>query len=427
MNMFVIRLSIILLTLALVACGGRDAPRSQKDAPTNPPAPPSPATPSPTNAPRSTSTAASPTATIPRTSTATSVGSAPVTSTEKMLRYVISQAKHPLAVCNDGTTPVFYYRRGTGEGARKWVVWFKGGSQCFTPDSCKDRERGLMSSNPWSRSELGRGSNEDDAADGILNNDRTKNPDFYNWNHVYLVYCTSDHWMGTRGASAETQGLYFRGHYVTNAMIDALQDENIIGTPTMKNATHILLTGSSAGGAGLRNNVDRLAKQLNWADVRSVSDAAASVLDNTPFAERRDQAQSVMWQVWQPQPDESCALANPSRPWDCIEGSYLIRNNHIQTPMFVYNDLLDSRTLHDLELNLRDSKDHPAIETIAVQTHAMLKNRDGAFGPAANYHVILNTDRFYTLQVNNLTMAQVLGNWYFNRPGPKNVLADPKR
>lgn len=88
-----------------------------------------------------------------------------------LTRYEIDKAKHPKAVCNDGSTPVFYYRRGVDSGAHKWVLWFKGGGSCFDAVSCADRDRSLTSATGWTQRNLD--------GDGILSYLLEQNPDFY--------------------------------------------------------------------------------------------------------------------------------------------------------------------------------------------------------------------------------------------------------
>ena len=39
----------------------------------------------------------------------------------------------------DGTNPGFYWTKGSGTGANKWVLYFKGGGWCYDEASCKQR------------------------------------------------------------------------------------------------------------------------------------------------------------------------------------------------------------------------------------------------------------------------------------------------
>ena len=333
-----------------------------------------------------------------------------------MQRYVIDQAAHPEAVCNDGSTPVFYHRRGVGDGAGKWVVWFKGGGACWDQATCGSRAPSLMSARPWMTDALqeltskGNEGSQDGKAGGILDPDPAVNPDFHNWNHVYLVYCSSDNWAGTGSATAGGRTIHFRGHYIADAMIDALQDARIMGTPTLSEATHILLTGSSAGGSGLRNNLDRLAGRLSFADVRGVSDAGLgpSVTPEEQAIEHRVLQQK--FDRWQARPDASCEAAAGGEPWRCLSGIHLLEDGHLSTPAFHHQDQRDPVAFFGVS------------EQAGAAIRALLAPLPGAFSPSDGFHIILNDPRFNAQEIDGHTMADVLGNWYFGRPGPTNLI-----
>lgn len=336
----------------------------------------------------------------------------------RMTRYAIDQAKHPQAVCNDGSTPILYYRRGSGDGARKWVFWFKGGGNCADAQSCAGREHGLISSV---------GAPPSKESDGILSHQPTQNPDFYNWNHVLMHYCTSDDWTGARQDRNNAMGWYFRGHYVTNAIVDAMMDDNLIGQPTLREATHVLLTGSSAGAHGLLNNADRLAKLLAWADVRAVSDAGLGTVVNPSLVAAFEQGKRTQWEVWKPVLDESCLAANPTTPTHCLDTHLLINDKHITTPLFMRQDFLDPVALEHNQLDFRNPAHRSLIEAFATTTANILQAQSGAFGTAKRQHVMLETEDLNAYRVNGMTFAQVLGNWYFNRNGPKVVVEVPEK
>ena len=44
-----------------------------------------------------------------------------------------AQSKDRGAVCLDGTNPGFYMTKGSGDGANKWVLYFKGGGWWYAP------------------------------------------------------------------------------------------------------------------------------------------------------------------------------------------------------------------------------------------------------------------------------------------------------
>ncbi len=436
MKMQMMRYTILFGLFVLIGCRG-NAPAPTKTslgetiAPTN--APSATFTPVATSAPRATNTPLAPTivpatatSTPTRAPTATIARPTPVVSTQVLLPYLIAQTKHPLAVCNDGSTPIFFYRRGTGDGVNKWVVWFKGGFNCSDEATCKARTRDLTGSGFWLRRDLSSGLDEDNRADGIFSNQRANNPDFYNWNHVYMVYCSSDNWTGTRSASPETFGFHFRGHDIVNAIMDALQDPDIVGVPNLAQATHILFAGSSAGGVGLRANIDRLAKQFNRADVRAVGDAGIGASVDASRAALIATMLKTEYDLWRPVLDESCVATNQAQPWTCTSGAFLIQNNHLSTPLFNRMDQIDPVILGTLQLNLRERQDRPLIEILASQVRDVLKNQAGAYSSFSGKHIVLTGEDFYRYKINGLSMADVLGNWYFNRAGPKNVIESPR-
>lgn len=345
-----------------------------------------------------------------------------------MLRHRVDRATHPEAVCNDGTTPVFYHRPGVGEGVDRWVVWFKGGGSCRDEETCAERGPTLVSSRPWMRDRLrtllpkGNENSADGTAGGILDPDPSVNPDFHAWNHVYLVYCTSDAWAGTATATLDGRRWAFHGHFVVDAMFDALEDPDVVGAPSLAGASRILLTGSSGGGNGLRNNLDRLAERLSYADVRGVGDAA--LIPRVRRADRAEEARRLEaeYRLWRPRVDESCAAAAGNEPQRCLRGTYLVENGHLETPVFHHQDQRDPVFVRSLDRG--DPADRRLLRETARAIRELLAPVPGAFVPREGHHIILNHPRFNRVRVEGHTMAEVLGNWYLGRPGPTNVIAE---
>jgi hypothetical protein len=83
-----------------------------------------------------------------------------------------------------------------------------------------------------------------------------------------VPYCSSNWFTGASPDNNNAMKFYFRGHYIVDAVVDSLSDAGLVGAPTLREATHIIFAGSSAGGIGVSINLDRLAKTLYWADVR---------------------------------------------------------------------------------------------------------------------------------------------------------------
>ncbi|KAG9510132.1 Inactive palmitoleoyl-protein carboxylesterase notum1b, partial [Fragariocoptes setiger] len=89
--------------------------------------------------------------------------------------------------CNDGS-PAGYYLRPSPNGSTRWIIFLEGGWHCFNARSCQQRwqkSRELMTSTRWP--ELKSGS-------GILSANREENPHWWDANHVFVPYCSSDSW-----------------------------------------------------------------------------------------------------------------------------------------------------------------------------------------------------------------------------------------
>lgn len=346
---------------------------------------------------------------------------------ETLTLHTIGQERYPLAICNDGSPPVFYYRRGTGDGARKWVLWFKGGGNCGDSEDCAERARtdpSLMSSRPWTSRPTVR-------KDGILSASPQENPDFYRWNHVFLVYCSSDSWSGTRldlalqgFLTGGSEGIYFRGRYVTDAIVDSVSDPAVIGSPTLAEATHVVLTGSSAGATGLRNNIDRLAAQFRarGADVRAISDAALSPMVNPAMEVVSGLMRRSNYDLWQQSLDETCLAATGAEPELCGDGVYVVERGFIETPLFVHMDQADPLALENQQIGREDLAQRDAF---AAGVRDLFARKVAAgFSPRAGFHVIVDTPRWNSgeVRIEGRTMADVVGNWYFGRSGPTKVV-----
>ncbi|EIE18482.1 hypothetical protein COCSUDRAFT_60148 [Coccomyxa subellipsoidea C-169] len=94
---------------------------------------------------------------------------------------------------------------------------------------------------------------------GITSTDAAQNPDFSSWNHVHVWYCSSDSHLGdaSPGSKSDFGGWHFRGRRIAAAVIT-----DLLTVWGLNNATHVLLTGDSAGGVGVMNLADDIATTL---------------------------------------------------------------------------------------------------------------------------------------------------------------------
>lgn len=156
------------------------------------------------------------------------------------------------AVCLDGTPGGYYISQGTGSGANKWLLFFQGGGWCYSEDDCWGRSKtALGSSSSWGpTTNIG----------GLASDDCTRNPTFCNWNRVQLTYCDGNSFSGNRADPVVVRGekIYFRGHQILEATLAEL-----VSLYNMKAATHVLLSGCSAGGLSTYLHADFVGESVH--------------------------------------------------------------------------------------------------------------------------------------------------------------------
>lgn len=177
------------------------------------------------------------------------------------------------AVCNDGTVPLYDVHRGPTEPDR-WIVYFKGGSGCFTEPERElrwEENHDLMSSDDprWGEVRF---------FGGLLSADTLVNPEFAGWSTAWLLHCSSDGWSGDQAGGDELGEWHFRGANVATALFEDLADPALLPEGSLLDAEQLLIVGSAAGASGLRAHVDRLAGWLDDVagrdvDVRALHDA----------------------------------------------------------------------------------------------------------------------------------------------------------
>lgn len=156
-----------------------------------------------------------------------------------------------------------------------------------------------------------------------MSSDPQQNPNFHNANHVFVPYCTSDAWSGTRRASQRT--VSFMGSYVLREVIRELADYE-----QLQMAEELFLTGSSAGAVGVLVNVDDIASLLAPSGVRTMGIIDSGwFLDNDPFSSHcadpmgqcsiiQNLKQAV--HLWGANVPKSCRDEYPDETWKCFLG-----------------------------------------------------------------------------------------------------------
>lgn len=230
--------------------------------------------------------------------------------------------------CIDGSPVAYYIRRNASN--TNWAMYFQGGGWCFTGQQCYERAQTVLGSSTTYPSNLTSG--------GVLSNNPQINPDFYQWNAVYLAYCDGGSWTGSNQDAVYYQGtpLYFRGKWNKEAVFANLSAAG------MSDATNILVTGCSAGGLATYQHVDYIAQLFPEAVVKAAPVSGFFL----PIGNMQgvDVYTQEMQAVFEMQNSTSgvhpgCLAANPSNPSMCIFAPYVYP--HIASPVFILNSFYD--------------------------------------------------------------------------------------
>mmetsp|Transcript_81121 Transcript_81121/g.143012 ORF Transcript_81121/g.143012 Transcript_81121/m.143012 type:complete len:423 (-) Transcript_81121:159-1427(-) len=161
----------------------------------------------------------------------------------------------PRAKCNDGSPYVFYMQPAVDLRKQDvWLVHLEGGGWCWDRASCllRKRDRPSLTSSRKAPSEL----NGSRWQKGIFANDQP-NWEWAGANKVYLPYCSSDAWMGSRAAGPETFGWGFHGQDILRAVVAQFTQGG-----RWSSVSRVLLSGCSAGARGLMANLGWIAEAL---------------------------------------------------------------------------------------------------------------------------------------------------------------------
>uniref|UniRef100_A0A1D1XGY2 Pectin acetylesterase n=1 Tax=Anthurium amnicola TaxID=1678845 RepID=A0A1D1XGY2_9ARAE len=232
------------------------------------------------------------------------------------------------AVCLDGSSPGYHLDRGSGTGARNWLLQFEGGGWCNDVASCLARSATRRGSTHY-MSKL-------EVFSGILSDDPSQNPDFYNWNRVKLRYCDGASFGGDSFYQNGTTLLHFRGQRIWKAIILDLLPKGLAL------AQKALLSGCSAGGLSTFLHCDDFGRLLpQSATVKCLSDAGffldvADVVGSYTMRSFFDGV--VALQGVQKYLDAECTSSH-SNPNLCFFPQYALP--YIQAPYFILNAAYD--------------------------------------------------------------------------------------
>lgn len=316
--------------------------------------------------------------------------------------YAIDGAAHPQARCSDGSLPLVVAQRSARAEERRWVIGLEGGPRCHRGPDCPPAGAVGTSAAPW-QALWQSGEPPADPPAGILSADPAQNPDFHDWNHVWLPACTADDWMGTASAADSPARRPFAGQWVLDAAVDALRDPGLIGAPALDRATEVLVVGSDGGARGVLHHADRLAEVLAPARVRAVVDGAFGA---GPAA--GDPAWAEMARSWRANADPRCEADHRGARWACLDPLTLADGGYLRTDTFWVAPW---------------PRRPDAVRSAAIDS-ALARFR-GVFRPREAPSPLLTTDAFTGLRVDGESVATLLGRWANQRAGQTRLVQPP--
>ena len=335
------------------------------------------------------------------------------------------------AVCLDGSAPGYYLRKGFGRGEKRWIIYLQGGAWCESEEACLKRSQMHLGSSLYYEPTLNPG--------GILSNNRSVNPDFYDWNVAYLPYCDGSSFSGNRSDPVQVGGmvLYFRGFRILNSTVTELLSQR-----GLKEARQVVFSGTSAGGLAVMLHADfvrsRLPKNVHF---RSLADSGF-FLDTTSRKEkRRHKFRKMMQDVFKLHDctdgvPRKCVEKMPGRDlWKCIFPQYFLR--FVEAPLYIVNPLYDSWQLGSIweiscafnpySCTKRDVKVIKRFRRATLKAmKPVLESRSniGLFADSCIDHgQVIFSAQWKKIKVKHMSIASSFAKW-FNKSSQRNYVVD---
>lgn len=372
------------------------------------------------------------------------------------------------AVCLDGSPPAYHMIPGWGPGRKKWVVMLMGGAWCRTPESCAQRSLTWLGSTRVPHPPV--------FFHGIFSNSSAHNPHFYDWNIVYLRYCDGGSFKGNATSAARPDYVLSKSDGVPNSLpLKDLMGSRVNGFPLkgqavfealishliegrgLALATHLLLSGISAGGVAallhcdaFRNRLLAVSAASTEPVVKCLADAAFFIDVGDVFGYRglRNHFREVV-DMHSPTLISGCTQRYGKHAPECLFAEHFLP--YISTPVFLVNLLYDRESVNMAIAPIREDKggqwaacrqdfanctrkqmavlDKSAAALVKKLSKAFEEGerRNGAFLLACHTHSVVQKPRFWhssdSPKIRGQTMAEAVAAWFFG--GQHGVLMDP--
>ncbi|KFK38327.1 hypothetical protein AALP_AA3G099800 [Arabis alpina] len=355
--------------------------------------------------------------------------SLPITYPPNLVKLKLSSlAKERGAFCLDGSLPGYHFQNGSGSGSNSWLLHLEGGGWCSTIASCSSRAMTNYGSSNYFEDEV--------SFPGVLSNDPSQNPEFFNWNRVVIRYCDGASFAGRPEAEFKNETrLFFRGQLIWETIMDELLSMG------MSDAKQAILTGCSAGGLAALIHCDYFRDHLpKDAVVKCFSDGGfflnlPDVLGNPTMENFFNDV--VNLQGVDKSLDQSCVAKMD--PCKCMFPHEFLKN--IRTPVFLVNAAYDSWQIEHVLVPVSADPDKSWAkcrlnikECDAEQMKVLHGFRSSLMDGIGEFHQNKVGGMFIdscfshcqsvapetwhsptSTRIENKTIAESVGDWFFNR------------
>lgn len=257
---------------------------------------------------------------------------------------------------------------------------------------------------------------------GILSGDPAINPDFYDWSKARVQYCDGASFSGDVSEPQKTNDgklLFFRGRRILDAVLASLLQRGL------NSSTHLILSGSSAGGLATYIHSDYIKRKLPASvDVVALADAGLFVdvpqwtglpgIAHSMYSVVREQNVSAL--------NEGCSEHHSGdERWHCFMAPYTLP--YIKTPLFLVQGLHDRVQAEligaDCSLSCPDATQYNAWLNLPAQIKSALRkapNGSGIFAHPCIEHTTVTWDSFWTGRtIDGVALRDAFSHWWSTR------------
>jgi len=326
--------------------------------------------------------------------------------------------------CLDGSPAGYYYGPALAyQDRRNWAIFFEGGGDCATLESCEERTQTMLGSSiNWPASGIDNYN--------VLSADPEVNPGFATWNHVFIPYCTGDIHSGQRDTLDPFYNLfYFSGNLNFLAILKDLSDHH-----DFNRSEKILVSGASAGGIAANIYADVVAAYNPRAYVRGYPQGGWFFPNVSVYAAWQVGAfvppvVPAVQELWDSYLPPAC-IASPDvvNKADC--GTVDTYFKYLTTPLYISENQFDSNQIFTQLGCPENATDTDAFiayfgQQMRLSIRQVIQSRrgDGLFLMSCLDH-IYNTNISSPTTIYGFEQGPSVVDWFFGRHRYPHILVD---